>query len=116
MHDPKQYEAILTDSAEFDMASDRMTGQWLRAIAASKENGRFLEIGTGTGLSACWVLDGMDAGSTLLTLDNSAERTAVARKYLAHDSRVTFIIEDAAQTMRALAANGHKFDFIFADD
>ena len=85
MRDPIQYEAIVADSADFNMASDKTTGQWLRAIAASKKNGRFLELGTGTGLSACWILDGMDAGSTLLTLDNDAELVAIAKKHLAHD-------------------------------
>ena len=73
MRDPEQYEAILADSAEFEMASDKTTGQWLRAMAASKGNGRFLDLGTGTGLSACWILDGMDAGSTLLTVDDDPE-------------------------------------------
>ena len=115
MRDPIQYEAIVADSADFNMASDKTTGQWLRAIAASKKNGRFLELGTGTGLSACWILDGMDAGSTLLTLDNDAELVAIAKKHLAHDPRIEFVVEDGAQTLRKLSESGEKFDYIFAD-
>jgi predicted O-methyltransferase YrrM len=115
MRDPDQYAAILTDSADFDMASDKTTGQWLRAMAAGKKNGRFLDLGTGTGLSACWILDGMDEGSSLLTVDNDAEGVAVAHRHLGRDPRIEFIVEDGAETLRRLAAAGVKFDFIFAD-
>ena len=115
MRDPIQYDAILADSADFKMASDKTTGQWLRAMAASKGNGRFLDLGTGTGLSACWILDGMDARSTLLTVDNDAELTAVARRHLGHDPRLEFVLENGELTLRRLAAQGAKFDYIFAD-
>lgn len=115
MRDPMQYEAIVVDSADFNMASDKITGQWLRAVAAGKGNGRFLELGTGTGLSACWILDGMDAASTLLTIDSDAELMAIAKKHLAHDPRLEFVLEDGAETLRGLAGSGQKFDYIFAD-
>ena len=115
MRDPIQYSAILADSADFNMASDKATGQWLRAVAASKGNGRFLELGTGTGLSACWILDGMDAASTLLTVDSNAELMAIAKKHLAHNLRIEFVLEDGAETVRRLAERGQKFDYIFAD-
>jgi predicted O-methyltransferase YrrM len=115
MRDPEQYEAILADSADFEMASDKTTGQWLRAMAASKGNGRFLDLGTGTGLSACWILDGMDTASALLTVDNNPELVTVAKKHLAHDPRIEFILEDGEVTLRRLNAQGAKFDFIFAD-
>ena len=115
MRDPEQYAAIVAESAAFDMASDKKTGQWLRALAASKGNGRFLDLGTGTGLSACWILDGMDARSTLLTVDNDPALTAVARRHLGHDPRLEFLLEDGEATLRRLGAQGVKFDFIFAD-
>ena len=59
---PAEYEAILRDSKEmnFGMPSDLQTGALLRTLAASKPNGSFLEIGTGTGLETAWLLDGMD--------------------------------------------------------
>ena len=47
------------------MASDPQTGSFLRALAASKPAANLLELGTGTGLSAAWLLDGMDATSQL---------------------------------------------------
>ena len=49
-----------TQTAGFTMASDVLTCSLLRTLAASKPAGRFLELGTGTGLSTAWILDGMD--------------------------------------------------------
>ena len=45
-----------TKNCGFGMASEPKTGAFLKALAASKPNGKFLEIGTGTGLSAAWIL------------------------------------------------------------
>ena len=115
MRDPEPYAALLADSADFEMASDRTTGQWLRAMAASKKNSRFLDLGTGTGLSACWILDGMDAGSTLLTVDHDPVLVAVAEKHLGGDPRLGFLVEDGEVTLRKLNAKDARFDFIFAD-
>jgi hypothetical protein len=41
----------------------RGTGLFLRTLAASKPAGRFLELGTGTGVATAWLLDGMDHAS-----------------------------------------------------
>ena len=42
----------------FGMAGERPVGSLLRTLALSKGKGRFLELGTGTGLSTAWILDG----------------------------------------------------------
>ena len=62
---PPHYSDILHESLEagFTMPSDKQTGALLRVLASSKPNGRFLELGTGTGLGVTWLLDGMDAYS-----------------------------------------------------
>jgi predicted O-methyltransferase YrrM len=59
---PAMFEGIESDTRQLDfpLASERTTGALLRTLAASKPGGRILELGTGTGLSACWMLDGMD--------------------------------------------------------
>lgn len=97
------------------MASEPRAGALLRALAASKPNGRLLELGTGTGLATAWLLDGMDAESTLSTVDDDADAVSIAREHLGEDSRVTFVLDDGASSLVRLAAEGRPFDLVFAD-
>jgi predicted O-methyltransferase YrrM len=112
---PPQYLEILkaTQAMDFKMGSDVLTGNLLRTLAVTKPQGRFLEIGTGTGLSAAWILNGMDAQSTLLSVDNNPDLISVAEKYLGFDTRLTLRVADGAEFIKSLA--GQTFDFIFAD-
>jgi len=112
---PPKYAEVLgaSKSMGFTMCSDVLTGNLLRTLAASKPQGRLLEIGTGTGLSATWILDGMDSQSTLLSVDNNADLVAVAEKFLGSDSRLTIRVQDGAEFIHSLA--GQTFDFVFAD-
>ena len=112
---PSKYTEIFetTKSMGFKMGSDVLTGNFLRTLATTKPKGRFLEIGTGTGLSAAWMLDGMDSQSTLLSVDNDPAVVAVASKSLGSDSRLTLKVADGAEFIKSLA--GQKFDLIFAD-
>ena len=109
---PKEIPAIEQDTQEmgFQMASEYQTGCLLRSLASTKPSGRFLELRTGTGLSTCWLLDGMVESSTLITVDNDPKVVEVARTHLGHDSRVTFHVEDGSETLRRL--KGKRFDFI----
>ncbi len=112
---PAQLAAIEDATARlgFDMASARDTGALLRVLAAGKPAGRFLEIGTGTGLATAWLLDGMDSTSLLHTIDTNGDVVAVARCFLGQDPRVRFVIGDA---IGWLEVNRHlSFDLIFAD-
>jgi predicted O-methyltransferase YrrM len=61
---PAAYADItrFTADAGFTMASDIDTCKLLRTLAASKPGGRFLELGTGTGLSTSWILVESDGG------------------------------------------------------
>lgn len=104
-----------TEALEFTMASDMLMGSMLRTLAASKPGGRFLELGTGTGLSTAWILDGMDARSTLVTVDHDPAVTAVAERFLGRDKRLTIKTMDGADVIRSLHAEGQRFDFVFAD-
>src|SRR4029450_12639987 len=54
-----------TERIGFTLASEPKTGALLRALAASKPSGEFLELGTGTGVGTAWLLAGMDARSHL---------------------------------------------------
>ncbi len=112
---PAAYQdiATATESAGFSMASDLLTGALLRTLAASKPSGTFLELGTGTGLSTSWILDGMDQKSSLISLDNDEHFLGVASDFLGSDSRLKLVCSDAEQW---LITNTHlTFDYIFAD-
>ncbi len=105
----------VTQTMGFGLSSDLQTGSLLRTLAASKPAGQFLELGTGTGAGACWLLDGMDAASRLHTVDVSEENMATAKQHLGNDMRVTFYLEDGATALKRMRSYGMKFDLIFAD-
>jgi len=102
-----------TSTLGFQMASGPKTGSLLRTLAATKPAGEFLELGTGTGLSTAWILDGMDQHSRLTSIDNDATVMTVARRHLSHDPRITFHTVDGSAFLETL--RGHPFDYIFAD-
>lgn len=111
---PKGYEALLNASrlAKFAMPSDFQTGALLRTLAVTKPNARFLELGTGTGLGACWLLDGMDASSSLTSVESNEAWMRIARSHIA-DPRVQFILGDGLAFLEQAPAE--SFDFIYAD-
>ena len=102
-----------TTMVGFTMISESRTGALLRTLAASKPGGALLELGTGTGASAAWILDGMDSAATLLTVDGDAKYVEIAQRHLGHDRRVTFRTGDGASLLRELRER--QFDLIFAD-
>jgi predicted O-methyltransferase YrrM len=102
-----------TEALAFPMASEPKTGALLRALAASKPRAQLLELGTGTGIATAWLLDGMDAASTLTTVDTDPEVQQVARDVLGPDSRVHFVLEDALAFLRRQPAA--TFELVFAD-
>lgn len=96
----------------FTQSSDALTGGLLTTLAASKPGGRFLELGTGVGMGSAWLLSGMDAVSTLITVEQKAKQVEVAKKHLGGDPRVTFWVGDGLEFLRGPL---EPFDFIFAD-
>jgi predicted O-methyltransferase YrrM len=112
---PKYYEQLKSESEKlgFNMPSDLQTGSLLRALAASKPGGRFLDLGTGTGLSLAWLAEGADSGSSLYTVDNSAHWQKVAKAIFAADTRINFYTEDG--NFWLVNYSGEQFDLIFAD-
>src|SRR5687768_2224423 len=112
---PKSYSNIqqATQAMGFTMASDVMTCSLLRTLAASKPSGKFLELGTGTGLSTSWILDGMDETSSLVSLDNDNKLLDVARKYIGHDNRLSLVDMDGADWVNS--NKNERYDYVFAD-
>lgn len=111
---PKFYAEIKTDSEKisFSMPSDLQTGSFLRTLIATKRDGNFLELGTGTGLSLSWMMDGMSDDSKLISIDNSIEYQSIAKKYF-QKSNISFVCDDAEKWI--LNYKDAKFDLIFAD-
>jgi predicted O-methyltransferase YrrM len=112
---PRNYYAIdlATKESGFSMPSEILTCSLLKTMASSKPNGRFLELGTGTGLSTSWILDGMDANSSLISIDNDASLLEIAYKYLGSDKRLQLECVDGESWV--LSNVSQKFDYIFAD-
>ena len=112
---PIAYNEIMeaTAASGFSMASDVLTCSLLRTLAASKPAGKMLELGTGTGLSTSWILDGMDEQSSLISVDNDPAFLNIADNFLKEDNRLQLITADGGDWVEA---NRHqKFDYIFAD-
>ena len=112
---PCSYNDIIeaTNLSGFTMASDVLTCSLLRTLSASKPSGKFLEFGTGTGLSTAWILDGMDTASSLISIDNDAAFVEIAKRFLGNDNRLNLVVSDGGKWIEENKAQ--KFDYIFAD-
>jgi predicted O-methyltransferase YrrM len=95
------------------MASEPLIGAMLRMLVASKPCGRFLELGTGTGIATAWLLEGMDERSTLISVDNDGAVQAVARDSLGADNRLTLVTAGGLDFLRGEPVE--SFDLVFGD-
>jgi predicted O-methyltransferase YrrM len=112
---PQAYRGIdeATKASGFTMASDVLTCSLLRTLAAAKPSGKFLELGTGTGLSTSWILDGMDQHASLVSIDNDDKNLEIARRFLGADKRLELIAADGGDWVNS--NRQRRFDYIFAD-
>jgi predicted O-methyltransferase YrrM len=112
---PEAYSAIDNDTkvSGFTMASDILTCSLLRTLAATKPAGKFLELGTGTGLSTAWILDGMDNHAQLTSIDNDPVFLDIASKHLGDNKRLSLVCSDGEEWINN--NSNKKFDYIFAD-
>jgi len=97
----------------FTMPSDRYIGALLQTLVASKPGGHFLELGTGIGLSLCWMIEGLNQHARIYSIDNDPQLSAIARGYFGKDKRVEIICKDGGEWIKAY--QGPLFDLIFAD-
>jgi predicted O-methyltransferase YrrM len=111
---PPRYDRILARSrgVDFAMNSDVLTGALLRTLAASKPASAMLEMGTGCGLGTSWILDGMDASSSLVSVDNDERVQSIAASELGDDRRLTLVLGDGGGFLEACE---RRFDLIYAD-
>ncbi len=100
-------------AVDFKMSCDIDTGHLLRTLAGCKHSSRFLELGTGAGVSTSWILEGMDSKSSLISVEMDEQIHQIARSNLGHDDRVTFVTMDGGDFITA--NKNRKYDYIFAD-
>lgn len=91
----------------------------LRWIVQSKPVKKAVEIGTLTGLSGLYILDGMEENGKLWTLEKSEEHAIAAEPILAsfaqeEKKQVEVVRGDARETLAKIEKQG-PFDFIFID-
>ncbi len=112
---PGLYPEILrkTEEIGFSMASDIHMCSLLRTLVASKPAGRFLELGTGTGLALSWIADGIDQQSRLISIDNDPEIMTIAENFFQQDDRVELLCTDGSAWLRSY--HGSPYDLVFAD-
>ncbi len=115
IHEPPVLAEILEQSRnlDFTMASEPKTGALLCVLAASKPAARLLELGTGTGVGTAWLLSGMDAASTLISVDTNFSFQSIAQGILGNDPRLSLVLEDAVDFL--VRQQPASFDLVFAD-
>ncbi|HKD97620.1 MAG TPA: O-methyltransferase [Micromonosporaceae bacterium] len=93
------------------------TGAVLRMLAAVAGARAVVEVGTGTGVSALWLLRGMRPDGVLTTIDIDAEHQRAAKRVLADagyaPGRTRLITGRALDVLARLA--DHAYDLVFLD-
>jgi predicted O-methyltransferase YrrM len=97
----------------FKLSCEEMVGRLLAALASAvPPGGRVLELGTGVGVGAAWLVSGLEHRSdvTVLTLERDPELAAAAREF-AWPEWVEVRVADVEKELPELG----RFDLIFAD-
>ena len=112
---PAIYPELLkiTEEVGFSMPSDVSCGNLLETLIASKPNGIFLELGTGTGLSLAWMLQGMQLDSKVISLDNDEQLIRLVESSFKGEKRLELLCTDGGEWVSSYEGDG--FDLIFAD-
>jgi predicted O-methyltransferase YrrM len=112
---PKYYYEILEKSKKihFEMYSQEDLGLLLRFLTASKKNPQVLELGTGTGLSLCWIIDALGKKGSVISIEKEQDYLKIAAGFFGNDPRVQLIHQDAHLWIQD--NKGAQFDLVFAD-
>jgi predicted O-methyltransferase YrrM len=133
MHAPREAsweftEAFVAEDSAIAAARTRATevgcvpigaggGAALRFLASLASAGSVVEVGTGTGVSALWLLRGMRADGVLTSIDVEGEHQRLARQALTEAgvaaNRVRLINGRALDVMSRLADGA--YDLVFVD-
>lgn len=112
---PRYYNNILSESKNlgFSLYSDNIIGLLLRSFVSAKTHSTILELGTGTGLGALWIVDGLGEGSEFHTVESDSQLLSVFTKYFQKDNRVKTFNMDGEVFIKEKAIP--PYDIIFAD-
>lgn len=96
---------------------DAMTGSLLRLLAATQGARAVVELGTGAGVSALWLLGGMRPDGVLTTVDPETEHQRLAKQSLVEagygSGRVRLIAGRALEVLPRLSDGA--YDLVFCD-
>lgn len=94
-------------------------GATLRVLAAAIQARAAVEVGTGAGVSALWLLDGMPADGVLTSIDVNVEHQQAARKLFTRlglaSGRVRLIAGNAINVLPRLADGAYDLVLLNAD-
>lgn len=98
------------------VAIDPGAGATLRVLAAAAKAHNVVEIGTGAGVSALWLLDGMNPDGVLTSIDNEAEHQLIAKEALSQSgishNRVRLINGRVDEVLDRLTEKAYDLVFI----
>jgi predicted O-methyltransferase YrrM len=87
------------------------TGAFLRWLTSVLSATNVVEVGTGAGVGALWLLQGMDADGSLTSIDSESEHVRMAREGLKDlgvpANRVRFIVGEAVDVLSRLTDSGY---------
>ena len=94
-----------------DRSSIPEVGRFLHVLAGQRGRQRVGEIGTGSGVSAAWIVSALSPAVPFLTVELDARRAAAASRLFADDENVTVLQGDWHELMPPEA----PFDLLFYD-
>lgn len=102
----------MNERTDTGLALEALLGNLLQTLAASKPNGRFLQLGATNGMRTAWLLSGMDSSAQLVCVDGGdAEAQHLAIKGFGSDERVSFLQSENADFLAA--QDSGSFDMVF---
>ncbi|HEY5786685.1 MAG TPA: class I SAM-dependent methyltransferase [Microlunatus sp.] len=100
--------------AGFVQSCSLAVGRLLSALAASKPEGSFLELGTGAGLGTAHIRNGMTSGASLVSVERDSALSRIAVQEVA-DPRIAYVVADGAEWLATQRAAAGHYDLVFAD-
>lgn len=97
------------------MLSGHLQGQVLRMFSQMIRPKNILEIGTYTGYSALCMVDGLEEGGKLVTIDVNAELQDIIQRYVDKAGKQGVIDLQIGNALEIIPSLDMKFDLVFID-